>query len=155
MTVHARPRSVTGRSHGPAFGCDRWGACGAAFVEFVCQPLARGRTLLHCLRDTQEHLVRPLINLGRFTVNAQDLDGNTPLHVAAGDGQTAVLRMLVMCSADPSVRNRAGRDALICAVRSKANTMVRPARPAHLSVRLDSTHQLSAASCHYTAPLAR
>eukprot|EP00892_Ulva_mutabilis_P002725 jgi/Ulvmu1/12453/UM009_0105.1 len=92
-------------------------------VELVSQPLARGRTVLHCLRDTQEHLVRPFVNLGGFGINSPDADGNTPLHIAAGDGQAAVLRMLVMCSADPSIRNRAGRDALICAVRSKANTM--------------------------------
>lgn len=101
------------------------GTCCAGLLELLSQPLARGRTLLHCLRDTQEHLVRPLVAVGLFSINDQDRDGNTPLHVAAGDGQTAVLRMLVMCSADPALRNRAGRDALMCAVRSKANTMVR------------------------------
>lgn len=98
-------------------------------MDWVFQPLPRGRTVLHCVRDTQEHLVRPLVNLGRHTVDVQDRDGNTPLHVAAVDGETAVLRMLVMCSADPSLRNRAGRDALNCAVRSKANTLVRPRPP--------------------------
>jgi len=97
-------------------------------MEWVFQRLPRGRTVLHCLRETQEHLVRPLVNLGRYTVDVQDRAANTPLHVAAVDGETAVLRMLVMCSADPSLRNRAGRDALNCAVRSKANTLVRPGR---------------------------
>jgi ankyrin repeat protein len=103
----------------------------------MTQPLPRGRTLLHCLRDGQEHLVRPLIGLG-LSVDVQDAAGNTPLHAAAAAGQADVLRLLVMNSADPALRNKRGRDALLCAVSSKVNTLVRANLQA-LSLTQDTT----------------
>lgn len=89
----------------------------------------KGRTLLHVLRDGQEHLVRPLLAHG-LGIDVRDATGNTPLHTAAAGGQADVLRLLVMNSADPSLRNNRGRDALLCAVCSKVNTLVRPPPPA-------------------------
>ena len=83
----------------------------------------KGRTLLHVLRDGQEHLVRPLLAHG-LGIDVRDGTGNTPLHTAAAGGQADVLRLLVMNSADPSLRNNRGRDALLCAVCSKVNTLV-------------------------------
>ena len=70
--------------------------------------------------------MRPLLALG-LDVNAADIDGNTAAHAAAYAGHAAVLRMLIMCNADPHARNRRGQDALLCAVRSRTNTMARSA----------------------------
>jgi ankyrin repeat protein len=91
----------------------------------VFEELPRGRTLLHCLRDEQEALVRPLLALG-LPVDGADADGRTPAHAAAAGGHAAVLRMLIMCNADPRAHDARGQDALLCAVRSRRNTMVRP-----------------------------
>lgn len=68
--------------------------------------------------------MRPLLALG-VEINAVDADGNSAMHTAASSGNAAVLRMLIMCSADPHTVNKRGQDALLCAVRSKTNTMVR------------------------------
>ena len=68
--------------------------------------------------------MRPLVAFGH-AIDGVDADGNTAMHTAASCGQAAVLRMLIMCNADPNVANRRGQDALLCAVRSKSNTMVR------------------------------
>jgi uncharacterized protein len=100
----------------------------ADFLALVSEPLHRGRTLLHYLRDDEEHLLRHLLALP-LDINARDDDGSTPLHAAASGGQAAVLRMLVMCNADPMIRNARGQDALMCAVKSRANTMVLPTLP--------------------------
>jgi ankyrin repeat protein len=102
-----------------------------ALVSNAADPSVRnkkGRTLLHVLRDGQEHLVRPLLAHG-LGIDVRDASGNTPLHTAAAGGQADVLRLLVMNSADPSLRNHRGRDALLCAVCSKVNTLVRNPHP--------------------------
>lgn len=94
-------------------------------MALVNVPLPRGQTLMHCLQDSQEQLVRQLLALG-LTVDATDADGNTPVHAAAYAGHAAVLRMLLMNSADPNVLNHRRQDALMLAVRSKSrNVMVR------------------------------
>ena len=67
--------------------------------------------------------MRPLLAHG-LGIDVRDGTGNTPLHTAAAGGQADVLRLLVMNSADPSLRNNRGRDALLCAVCSKVNTLV-------------------------------
>ena len=97
---------------------------GAAVDDLLTEPLPKGQTLLHCLRDGDESHVRPLVAFGH-AIDGVDADGNTAMHTAASCGQAAVLRMLIMCNADPNVANRRGQDALLCAVRSKSNTMVR------------------------------
>lgn len=97
----------------------------AGLHALLLEPLPLGQTLLHCLADGQEQLVRPLLGLG-LSVDAQDADGNTPLHVAAAGGHASVLRMLLICNAAPGLVNARGQDALLCAVRAERNSaMVR------------------------------
>jgi Ankyrin repeats (many copies) len=100
---------------------------GAGLEALLLEPLPKGQILLHCLTDEQEQLVRPLLAVG-MDINAQDLDGNTPLHCAAAGGHASMLRMLLMCNANPNVLNNQGQDALLCAVRAKKNPMVRGAK---------------------------
>jgi ankyrin repeat protein len=90
----------------------------------MTKPLQEGRTLLHCLKDGQEHLVRPLMGLG-LEANVTDAHGNTPLHAAAAGGHVFVLRVLVMNSAEPAALNSAGHNAQHCALMSSMNTLVR------------------------------
>ena len=59
--------------------------CAAEFAAFMTQPLPQSMTLLHCLRDGQEHLVRPLMALG-LSIDVRDSTGSTPLHAAASAG---------------------------------------------------------------------
>jgi hypothetical protein len=96
----------------------------AEFEQLIMEELPKRQTLLHCLRDEQEQLVRPLLALG-IDINARDADGNSAMHTAASGGHAAVVRMLIMCNADPHILNKRNQDALLCAVRSKHNTMVR------------------------------
>ena len=90
----------------------------------MTQPLSHGRTLLHCLRDGQEHLVRPLVALD-LTIDMRDADGNTPLHAAAAGGHAGVLRLLAMNGAATSLVNHAGHSAQHCAQMAPKNTLVR------------------------------
>lgn len=102
---------------------------------------------MHCLRDGDEQHIRPLVTFGH-DIDGKDVDGNTPLHSAAINGQAAVLRMLIMCNADPNIANNRGQDALLCAVRSKINTLVRPAAFLALQTCMHTTLSLSVAACN-------
>lgn len=86
--------------------------------------LPHGMTLLHCLHDEQEQLLRPLLGLGCSTRDT-DHAGNAAIHTAALGGHAAVVRMLIMCGADARAKNARQQDALMCAVRAKRNVMVR------------------------------
>lgn len=107
------------------FGLASRDAWPAEFEQLVMEELPKRQTLLHCLRDEQEQLVRPLLAIG-IDINAVDTDGNSAMHTAASGGHAAVVRMLIMCNAEPHIVNKRDQDALLCAVRSKHNTMVRP-----------------------------
>ena len=49
-----------------------------------------------------------LVNIG-ISVNAQDTQGNTPLHIAAKAGNLNVARALCECGADIGARNKHNR----------------------------------------------
>jgi hypothetical protein len=48
-------------------------------------------------------------------VDAQNVNGSTPLVYAAGAGQRAAVEMLLRAHADPNLRNKAGTTALTAA----------------------------------------
>lgn len=71
-----------------------------------------GRTALHKAafwghEKTVEYIVATL----HANVNAQDVMGDTPLHDAVRFGHTAVVRILLANKANPTLRNRDGKDA--------------------------------------------
>ena len=97
----------------------------AGFESLLHGSLPHGVTLLHCLQDEQEQLLRPILAMG-CSVHDTDNDGNAAIHAAALGGHAAVVRMLIMCGADARSKNAKQQDALMCAVRAKRNVIVRP-----------------------------
>lgn len=55
---------------------------------------------------------------GGCRVGDRTLQGNTPLHFAAHEGNTGIAVLLVECGADPNSLNQAGETALHCAMNS-------------------------------------
>jgi len=61
-------------------------------------------------------MVRLLLRRGVSTINEQDTDGRTALHVAAQGDDEEMVETLMKHGADPKVVDNQGLDALYCAV---------------------------------------
>jgi ankyrin repeat protein len=53
--------------------------------------------------------VRVLLAKGKPDLEAAEESGATALHIAAGDGQVELVRLLLAAGADPAARNAEGR----------------------------------------------
>lgn len=56
-------------------------------------------------------LVRVLLDSRKVNVNAVDVDGRTPLHIACINGHRTSSFLLLECGADRSLRDAAGKTA--------------------------------------------
>jgi ankyrin repeat protein len=73
--------------------------------------------LLHvAIRTRKKSMVRLLLRRGVSTINEQDTNGRTALHIAAQAGDEEIVEMLIKHGADPKVVDNQGLDALYCAV---------------------------------------
>jgi ankyrin repeat protein len=69
-------------------------------------------TLLHWVADRGHiEVARYLLSL-KCDVNAQDLEGNTPLHYAAISGHESMIALLIQHGADSNIANSDGEFAL-------------------------------------------
>ena len=68
---------------------------------------------------------RSLIPAG-VSVNVADVDGRTPLHLAALHGNLATVSMLLDCGADFTLRDRFGRTAVDEALQSNNRVCLLP-----------------------------
>jgi ankyrin repeat protein len=62
-------------------------------------------------------MVRLLLRRGVSTINEQDTNGRTALHVAVQAGDEEIVETLMKLGADPKVVDNQGLDALYCAVK--------------------------------------
>lgn len=76
-----------------------------------------GQTILHLIVNEKDYTDRTLLKLmtvvyknakSNPNVNAQDKDGNSPLHLAAARGSDKIVAELLKCKADPCIRNNDG-----------------------------------------------
>ena len=70
----------------------------------------------HDVRLLQQELARD-----RRAIERKDLDGNTPLHIAALDGWTEAVRVLLDAGADPNGVNARGHTPVHLALNASAN----------------------------------
>ncbi|TVY34151.1 Protein TANC1, partial [Lachnellula occidentalis] len=74
--------------------------------------------LLHvAIRTRKKSMIRLLLRRGVSTINEQDSDGRTALHVAAQSGDEEMVETLLKHGADPKALDKHGLDALHCAVK--------------------------------------
>lgn len=74
--------------------------------------------LLHvAIRTRKKSMIRLLLRRGVSTINEQDSDGRTALHVAAQSGDEEMVETLMKHGADPKTLDKHGLDALHCAVK--------------------------------------
>lgn len=74
--------------------------------------------LLHvAIRTRKKSMVRLLLRRGVSTINEQDTNGRTALHVAVQAGDEEIVETLMKLGADPKVVDNQGLDALYCAVK--------------------------------------
>ena len=62
--------------------------------------------------DTLKELLTLSASSQAISLNLQNASGNTPLHWAALNGHLPAVKLLIEAGADPSVMNRAGKDAV-------------------------------------------
>ena len=62
--------------------------------------------------DTLKELLTLSASNHAISLNLQNVSGNTPLHWAALNGHLPAVKLLIEAGADPSVINRAGKDAV-------------------------------------------
>ncbi|KFY12770.1 hypothetical protein V492_03666 [Pseudogymnoascus sp. VKM F-4246] len=73
--------------------------------------------LLHvAIRTRKKSMIRLLLRRGVATINEQDSDGRTALHVAAQSGDEEMVETLVKHGADPKIIDKHGLDAIHYAV---------------------------------------
>ncbi|XP_039058626.1 ankyrin repeat-containing protein BDA1-like [Hibiscus syriacus] len=96
-----------------------------ACPECVLDVTTKNRTALHIATknkrlDVLQVLIRMLRKKDkdyyREVVNRKDEDGNTALHIAAGNNQPQMLRLLLDCKANKHATNQAGSTALDVAI---------------------------------------
>lgn len=71
--------------------------------------------------DTLKELLTLLASSQTISLNLQNASGNTPLHWAALNGHLPAVKLLIEAGADPSVMNRAGKDAVYEAEANEKN----------------------------------
>jgi len=81
------------------------------------------------LPDTQEtplHLVKSsdlarLLIKKNCNINAQDIQHNTPLHIACSNGNLDLVKTLLQSDADPEIQNENHETPIFCAIKSVSN----------------------------------
>jgi len=66
---------------------------------------------MYWIKDIRPDIAEVLISQGA-NVNAQDIDGNTPLHYAAKMSHERITGALMLAGADPHMKNNEGLSAL-------------------------------------------
>ena len=83
------------------------------------------RVLCGYITNNDLDTLKELLTLSAFSqassLNLQNASGNTPLHWAAVNGHLPAVKLLIEAGADPSVINRAGKDAVYEAEVSEKN----------------------------------
>ncbi|PAA49399.1 hypothetical protein BOX15_Mlig005151g2, partial [Macrostomum lignano] len=85
-----------------------------------------GNTLLHLCaasQDLQALVTAYTLALMGINVNTQNKSGETALHVAARRGQAEMCRALLLCGADPLLRDRLGQLPVDCAPAEAADSL--------------------------------
>ncbi|KAF3312265.1 hypothetical protein TWF173_007419 [Orbilia oligospora] len=139
--LRALPLSVNSRSHNgdnalgiackeivkpqswPIFGYEerreRYRAVIKALLEHGCDAQnqnRKGKTALHiAAKDGSELATSLILDSGvAIDINAQDLQGNTPLHFAMNSER--IMELLIKAGANPTIRNKKGDTAFLTAI---------------------------------------
>ena len=93
---------------------------------FKIESSAGKRTPLHQAADGDDRkkpIVELLLNSGA-EVNAQDVDGNTPLHVAAANNGLGIVKVLIQRGANLHAKNKAGKSPVQLAAAAKNHEVI-------------------------------
>ncbi|CAD6589150.1 MAG: hypothetical protein ASARMPREDX12_005649 [Alectoria sarmentosa] len=87
-----------------------------------------GNGLLHMAAanghtDTLKELLSLSVSNQALSLNLQNSSGNTPLHWAALNGHLPAVKLLIEAGADPTVMNKAGKDAVYEAEANEKNEL--------------------------------
>ncbi|KPI84197.1 putative 6-phosphofructo-2-kinase/fructose-2 6-biphosphatase [Leptomonas seymouri] len=83
------------------------------------QKEATAHNIFALIRASNASQVQRLLQEGLCSVNDRDYNGCTPLHVAAGEGNQAMVRVLLSFGADVLAVDNSGRTALDCAAANR------------------------------------
>lgn len=88
----------------------------------TCHPLC---TCSICIRNKQTHLNRRTSQTEKLDINDSDVDGNTPLHIAANHGKLSLVKILLQYGADTKKQNKYQQTALHLACKSMNISIVK------------------------------
>ncbi|KAG5487752.1 hypothetical protein LSCM1_08118 [Leishmania martiniquensis] len=101
----------------------------------LLQQEATAHNIFALVRASNASQLRYLLQEGLCSVNDRDYNGCTPLHVAAGEGNQTVVRVLLSFSADVLAVDNSGRTPLDCAAANRHSGVAR-----YLLTVIRSTH---------------
>ena len=98
-----------------------------------------GRTLVHhAVQSRNLELVKFLAQQYQMPVNAMDVNGTYPLHVATSSGDFDIVNFLLSCNADVNVKDRTGKLPTAYAIKS-GNVQVLDCLLAHGAIVADTS----------------
>ena len=94
-------------------------------VEAILKDKKRISALFHAVANGHDRIVDALLNITRQPDDVESEKGFTPLLIAATNGHTVIVRLLLECGANPNTRNFDGVTALHDAVFEKQMDIVK------------------------------
>lgn len=138
------PKGITGLHAAAYFDMPSWAELLLRDdpTEIINTPCGNGQTPLHwAARYNRTPLVELLIASHHAATDAQDNDGNTPLHLAVIHEHEAVVRLLLRHGAKPDVWNRKGWTPFRWAIRYGLRGVARPLAEARVEIDVEDVHR--------------
>lgn len=112
--------------------------------------ILKGYELLYAVKNNEYELVNRMLKSGSSSVNFQDHDGNSILHIAVNHSTLKMVRLCLSCGADPFLKNKLGQSSFDLELTEETQKLLKESQAAKKNQILEL---LSVANFYQTASL--